>query len=118
MSYSLISTNYIEAEYGVKLVQGIKNGRTPRGAIRGGNGSFIVKNNDPMPAQFYLYFEDENGNKKCFEAYSTIKSNMTKEKLTGKRRARISEKVAEMAAESDTYEPKKWVIKAVKDLKI
>ena len=74
MRYTLISTNYIPAEYGVKLVQGIKSGRVPRGAIRGGNGSFIVKT-DSMPAKFYLNFEDENGNHKCFEAYSTIKNH-------------------------------------------
>lgn len=118
MSYSLISTNYIPAEYGVKLVQGVKYGRTPRGAIRGGNGSFIVRNPDAMPAQFCLYFEDEDGNQICFDAHSTIKNNMINARLTEKRCIRVADEVKKIAAGSSTYEPEKWVIEAVEKLKI
>lgn len=41
-----------------RLVQGVKYGRTPRGAIRGGNGSFLVIDN---PAEIHIITEDENG---------------------------------------------------------
>ena len=117
MSYSLISTNYIPADYGVQLVQGVKNGRTPRGALGGSNGSFVVKT-DNESAKFYFCFEDSSGDKKYYEAYSTIKKNMKTQKLTQKRCYKISQKVAENASKSSKFEPEKWVIKAVQDLKI
>ncbi|MCQ2749898.1 MAG: hypothetical protein MJ246_08185 [Clostridia bacterium] len=42
-----------------RLVQGVKYGRVPRGAIRGGNGSYLVIDN---PAEIHIITEDENGN--------------------------------------------------------
>ena len=40
------SLRWIKGEPG-HLVQGVKNGCRPRGAVRGGNGSFIVKGAPP-----------------------------------------------------------------------
>ena len=40
------------------LVQGVKNGKVPNGAVYGSNGSFMVNNN---PSELWLVIETEDG---------------------------------------------------------
>lgn len=117
MLYTLISKEYVPAVSGTKLVQGIKGGGIPRGTIRGGNGSFIVKG-EGIPAEFNVCFRDAAGNEYSFDAYSTIKANMINERLTEKRCYRVSDEVEEIAATSSTYDPVAWFETATRKLKI
>ena len=117
MSYTLISTEYIPAEGEAQLVQGIKGNRVPRGAIKGGNGTFVVRGGY-IPAEFRFYFADTTGKKYCYEAYKTIKSSMETTRLTEARRSKIREEVAVIAKESNNYNPEEWIEKAVRKLKI
>ena len=43
------------------LVQGVKNNKIPKGAIAGGKGSFLVRDDDDL-AKAHLTLTDENGN--------------------------------------------------------
>lgn len=118
MSFLLTNTHYQKAEGGTQLVQGIKGGRIPRNAIRGGFGTFVVYG-EPIPARFYMYFKNtENGKEYCYNAYPRIKECMVSDRLTEKRRTNIALEVADIAADSEEYNPDKWIATAVKRLKI
>lgn len=117
MSYTLISANYEPAVGGTGVVQGIKGNRVPCNTIKGGNGSFVVRT-DFIPAEFELCFEDSNGKKYVYNAYGKIKSSMSTQRLTEKRRQQITAEVAKISATSSVYEPEEWVEKAVKNLNI
>lgn len=117
MSYTLISTEYVPAFGGVELVQGIKGNRVPCNTIKGGNGSFVVRT-DFIPAEFKLYFKDSNGKEYCYDAYAKIKSSMSSQRLTEKRRQQIAKEVGKISVQCKAYEPEVWVENAVKNLKI
>ena len=61
------------------LVQGVKNGRVPRGAIAGGNGSFIVAER----AKLILSLRDEDGHQVTKDIYCDVK-DYTSRRLTDK----------------------------------
>ena len=117
MSYTLVSTEYVPAEGGAQLIQGVKGNRVPRGAIKGGNGTFVV-HCGYIPAQFKFLFEDQNGKSYFFEAYSEIKSCMKTKNLTQKKRTLIIEEIDKISKESSKYIPEEWVEKAVNNLMI
>ena len=60
-----------EKSTGAYLKQGVKNNRTPSGAVGGGKGSFIMPG-DPPKVIFTVY---ENGQKHIIDFYLTIKIN-------------------------------------------
>ena len=117
MSYTLISADYTPTEGGVHLVQGVKGNRTPKGAIKGGNGSFIVKS-EFLPAEYELCFKDSKGEEYYFQAYELIKECMVTPRLTENKRNRIKDEVYRIAKKSSTYNPEEWIKEAVKNLKI
>lgn len=117
MAYTLVSTEYIPPESGLKIIHGVQIGRIPRRAIMCGKGYFVVFG-ETVPPQFKFLFKDERENEYSFEAYSTIKKSMTNRNLTSDRRARIIETVKKVATISDVYEPEAWFETTVKALKI
>lgn len=62
------------------LKQGVKNRRTPQGALRGGNGSFIIKGEPPKA---FLYW-NENGIPAGTDIYPFIKENTIRSRVTEK----------------------------------
>lgn len=56
------------------LKQGVKNNRTPRGAVSGGNGTFLMAG-DPPKVIFYI---SDNGNISTNNFYWTIKNNSSR----------------------------------------
>lgn len=66
------------------LVQGVKRHQTPRGAIRGSNGSFLVAGEPP---KLYLTVNTEDGN--------MIRQNVYHDVMNQSGRARMSEKFFE-----------------------
>lgn len=115
MSYKLDYARYLPAPQDARIVHGIKGNRVPRGAIRGGNGTFLVSQEQ---ATFYMFFEDQNGERRCYSAYGAVKSNMVTERLTKKKCLKIEEEVRKIALQSSEYEPERWVEEAVRKLKL
>lgn len=70
------------------LVQGVKNHKTPRGAIRGGNGSFLVAGEPP---KLYLTVNTEDG--------KMIRQNVYHDVMNQTGRSRMSEKFFESIEE-------------------
>lgn len=62
------------------LKQGVKNHRTPRGAVNGGNGSFIMKGE---PAKAFLSW-NVDGEPAEKNIYPFIKDNTTRSRVTEK----------------------------------
>lgn len=67
------SYKYIPSES--KLLTGIKDNKTPKGAIYGGNGTWRIA----VPPQIIVFIN----NNTCFDAYSIFKEN-TERKVTEK----------------------------------
>jgi hypothetical protein len=61
--------SYIPSKPG-KLVQGIKGNRVPKGAIKGGCGTFIVRN---TPPKMIVTLVDEDGNKVSTDIAGTVR---------------------------------------------
>ena len=115
MAYTLVSTQYIPAQTGLKYING--NGRgTPKGTIAIENGMYLVRG-ELVPAKFIFYFWDEASKDYMYDAYATIKMGMGDKKLTEKRRNEIKNEVKKIAENSKTYDPAKWVTMAVERLK-
>ena len=70
------------------LKQGVKNKKTPKGAIGGGNGSFIMSGEPPKA----IFIIEENGVEKHVNVYSMIKANSNR-RVTEKYCAGIAEAV-------------------------
>lgn len=114
MAYTLVSTQYIPAQTGLKYIKG--NGRdAPKGVIAIENGMYLVKG-EIVPAKFIFDFCDGASKDYMLDAYSIIKGAMGDKKLTEKRRKEIEEEVKKIAENSTTYEPVKWITAAVKRL--
>lgn len=80
MKASFYSLEWIKGEQ-PHLVHGVKNGRRPKGAIKGSNGSFIVKGN---PAKLILTVITEDGN--------FVENNIYYDVLEASGRKRMSDK--------------------------
>ena len=79
MKAEFYSLEWIKGERG-HLVKGIKGGRRPNGAVRGGNGSFIVKGS---PSQLILTVKTSNGH--------LVENNIYSDVLEASGRSRMSD---------------------------
>ena len=69
----LINYRYVQATPAT-LKQGVKNHRTPRGAVAGGNGSFIMPGNPPQINLLYT----EDGTKSYTNIYPFVKAQSSR----------------------------------------
>lgn len=77
------------------LKQGIKNNRTPYGAVGGGNGSFIMPG-DPPKAIFTV---EENEKESNIDFYATVKRNSSR-RVTEKYCRELFERVSKKSYET------------------
>lgn len=75
-----IDLNYI-AGSAPSLVQGIKGGMTPRNAIAGGNGSFVVKG---TPSQLILTVKTTEGKYIQLNIINTVRNVLNRSRITEK----------------------------------
>lgn len=84
-----------EKSTGAYLKQGIKNNRTPYGAVGGGNGSFIMPGNPPKA----IFTVEENEKESNIDFYATVKRNSGR-RVTEKYCRDIYEKVCDKSYET------------------
>ena len=63
------------------LVQGIKNGKTPKNAIAGGNGSFVVKGNS---SKLILTVKTESGKYISINIINIVRKVLNRSRITEK----------------------------------
>ncbi|MBP3801863.1 MAG: hypothetical protein J6I85_07590 [Clostridia bacterium] len=80
MNAKFVSLRWIKGEP-AHLVQGIKGNKTPKNALKGSNGSFIVAGS---PTEIILTVELENGNVCRYDIYRQILLETGRKKMSQK----------------------------------
>ena len=102
--YMINGFSYIPSQPG-KLVQGVKGNRVPKGAIKGGCGSFIVSN---IPAKMIVTLVDENGEKISKDIAGIVRPFIKEDgkRLTETNARQIYRQIAGRKTETDTIDEK------------
>ena len=94
----------------VSCTQRVKNGRTPRNAVYGGNGSFICS----TTPEFVFYFNDDE--KDCIvsiDAYNLVRNSMKGERLTENKRDSLLKEIDKLAKAGPIPAINEFIVKAV-----
>ena len=97
MNAKFVSLRWIKGDP-VHLAQGIKGNKTPKNALKGSNGSFIVGG---MPSEIILTVEVDSGEVYSMDVYRRILLETKRKKMSQKLFDTVKEKFEETTFEYD-----------------